>query len=95
MTYNTLISDAKARLVSNVYFYSEQEMEHKVTVMVDKAFQMQVDKLNRLKSECRQGFASVHESITNSKGVLEGKLTLSEEQLRKEISHVKNLVVLV
>ena len=50
---------------------------------------------NRLKQECRQGFATVHESITNSKQVLEGKLLLSEEQLRKEISHVRKMVVLV
>ena len=72
-----------------------QEMEQRIAVMVEKSLREQADKFNRLRSECRQGFASVHDSITNSKSVLEGKLTLSEEQLRKEIGHVKNMVVLV
>jgi len=63
--------------------------------MVESAFKQQTEKLEKLKRECRQGFATVHESITDSKGLLEGKLTLSEEQLRKEISHIKKMVVVV
>lgn len=55
----------------------------------------QQDKFSQLKRECRQGFATVHDSMTNSKQVLEGKLTLSEEQLRKEMAHIRKMVVLV
>ncbi|XP_067932953.1 protein FAM81A-like [Watersipora subatra] len=74
---------------------SQQEMEKRLSTMVESSVREQMEKFTRLRNECRQGFASVHDSITNSKSVLEGKLTLSEEQLRKEIGHVKNMVVLV
>lgn len=70
-------------------------MEKRLTAMVENVVRQQQEKFSRLKSDCREGFVSVHDSITNSKSVLEGKLTLSEEQLRKEINHIKNMVVLV
>lgn len=70
-------------------------MEKRITQMVTNALRSQNDTFLRLKNECRQGFATVHDSITNSKHVLEGKLTLSEEQLRKELGHIKKMVVLV
>ena len=74
---------------------SLKDMEKRISHMVTNALRTQNEAFLRLKNECRQGFTTVHDSITNSKQVLEGKLTLSEEQLRKEIGHVKKMVVLV
>lgn len=70
-------------------------MEKRINAMVTSSIEQQWEKFKGFKNECRQGFLSVHESITNSKSVLEGKLTLSEEQLRKEIGHIKKMVILV
>jgi hypothetical protein len=45
--------------------------------------------------ECREGFSTVHESISNMKTVMDGKRKILEDQLRKEISQIRKMVVLV
>lgn len=62
---------------------------------MNNALRDQSDAIARLKAECREGFSTVHESIGNSKKVLEGKMALSEDQLRKEVQQIKRMVVLV
>ena len=53
------------------------------------------EEITKLKRECREGFATVHESISNVKTVMEGKRKLMEDQLRKEIGQIRKMVVLV
>lgn len=63
--------------------------------MIETSVRQQSDQLLKLKNEFREGFGTVHESISNSKQVMEGKLILSEEQLRKEMAHIRKMVILV
>ncbi|XP_033749327.1 protein FAM81A-like [Pecten maximus] len=53
------------------------------------------EELAKSKREFREGFTSVHDSIANAKTVLEGKQKLLEDKLRKEISQLRQMVVLV
>lgn len=62
---------------------------------MDTNIRKNADELVRLKRECREGFATVHESISNVKTVMEGKRKLLEDQLRKEIGQIRKMIVLV
>ena len=70
-------------------------METKLYDMMENYNSKQQAEIQRLKSECREGFVTVHESITNMKQVMEGKRKLLEEQIRKEISQIRKMVVLI
>lgn len=72
-----------------------QSLERDLTRLVDEHSRKSSEEVQRLKRECREGFSAVHESITNMKQVVEGKRKLMEEQLRKEISQIRKMVVLV
>lgn len=50
--------------------------------------------LQTAKNEFREGFTSVHDSISNAKRVVEGKLKLQEDKLKKDVNQVRKLVVL-
>ena len=63
--------------------------------IMDSGFRRQSEDTAKLKRECREGFATVHESISNMKQVMDGKRRLLEEQLRKEISAIRKMVVLI
>ena len=62
---------------------------------LDAAIRGQHEDINKLKRDTRDGFSTVHESISNMKTVMEGKRKLLEDQLRKEISQIRKMVVLV
>ena len=51
--------------------------------------------LSRLKNEYRDGFASVKESINTTNQLVNGKVKLVKEELTREISNVKKMVVLI
>lgn len=73
----------------------QQHLESKVISKLDGALRAQHDEINKLKRDTRDGFSTVHESISNMKTVMEGKRKLLEDQLRKEISQIRKMVVLV
>lgn len=62
---------------------------------LDYSIRNQHEEFSKLKSECREGFSTVHESISNMKTVMDGKRKILEDQLRKEISQIRKMVVLV
>ncbi|XP_048736253.1 protein FAM81A-like isoform X2 [Ostrea edulis] len=73
----------------------EHHLENKITSRLEQMAVTQKEEFARLKRETREGFSTVHESITNMKTVMEGKRKLLEDQLRKEISQIRKMVVLV
>lgn len=62
---------------------------------LDFSIRNQQEEFSKLKREVREGFSTVHESISNMKTVMEGKRKILEDQLRKEISQIRKMVVLV
>lgn len=73
----------------------QQHIENKVITRLDSAIRTQHDEIAKVKRDTRDGFSTVHESISNMKTVMEGKRKLLEDQLRKEISQIRKMVVLV
>ncbi|KAL4227871.1 hypothetical protein ACF0H5_013309 [Mactra antiquata] len=73
----------------------QQHIENKVITRLDAALRQQHDEISKVKRDTRDGFSTVHESISNMKTVMEGKRKLLEDQLRKEISQIRKMVVLV
>ncbi|KAK7116211.1 protein FAM81A-like isoform X2 [Littorina saxatilis] len=73
----------------------QTNIESKLLAKMDANIKRNSDEIAKLKRECREGFATVHESISNVKTVMEGKRKLMEDQLRKEIGQIRKMVVLV
>ena len=72
-----------------------QTLESKFQQLLDNQKQRSADDVGHVRRECRDGFAVVHESITNMKQVMDGKRKLLEEQIRKEIAQIRKMVVLI
>lgn len=72
-----------------------QQLESKLMIKLDTHIKNNAEEFGKLKRETREGFSVVHESISNMKTVMEGKRKLLEDQLRKEISQIRKMVVLV
>lgn len=70
-------------------------MSSKLQGWMEGQLRRQKEEMQRLKKECREGFSTIHESIGSMKQVNDGKRKLLEEQLRKEISQIRKMVVLV
>ena len=85
----------KKSLIINIIIIIFQALQAKVKVMVDNADKQHTEDMNKLKRECREGFSTVHESISNMKTVTDGKRKLLEEQVRKEIGAIRKMVVLI
>lgn len=73
----------------------QHEIENKLMAKLDFSIRNQQEEFSKLKREVREGFSTVHESISNMKTVMEGKRKILEDQLRKEISQIRKMVVLV
>ncbi|XP_061174278.1 protein FAM81A-like isoform X2 [Saccostrea echinata] len=73
----------------------EHHLENKIAARLEQMAAQQKEEFSRLKREVREGFSTVHESITNMKTVMEGKRKILEDQLRKEMSQIRKMVVLV
>ncbi|KAK7450217.1 hypothetical protein BaRGS_00039965 [Batillaria attramentaria] len=73
----------------------QTHIESKLLAKMDSNIKKNSEDVTKLKRECREGFATVHESISNVKTVMEGKRKLLEDQLRKEIGQIRKMVVLV
>lgn len=63
--------------------------------MLDSGLNRQNEEIGKVKRESRAGFSTVHDTIVDMKKVLEGKLGILEERLRKEIGQLRKMVVLV
>ncbi|XP_061174277.1 protein FAM81A-like isoform X1 [Saccostrea echinata] len=72
-----------------------KHLENKIAARLEQMAAQQKEEFSRLKREVREGFSTVHESITNMKTVMEGKRKILEDQLRKEMSQIRKMVVLV
>lgn len=72
-----------------------QHIESKLLARIEADIRRLSEELAKLKRECREGFSTVHESISNMKTVMEGRRKLLEDQLRKELSQIRKMVVLV
>jgi len=73
----------------------QANLETAISTKLERTVHRQTEGVTRLKRECREGFSTVHESISNMKTVMEGKRKLLEDQLRKEIGQLRKMVVLV
>ncbi|XP_076443790.1 protein FAM81A-like [Babylonia areolata] len=73
----------------------QTHLETKLVAKLDSNIKRNAEEVGKLKRECREGFATVHESISNVKTVMEGKRKLLEDQLKKEIGQIRKMVVLV
>ncbi|XP_062597003.1 protein FAM81A-like isoform X2 [Saccostrea cucullata] len=73
----------------------EHHLENKISARLEQMATQQKEEFSRLKREVREGFSTVHESISNMKTVMEGKRKILEDQLRKEMSQIRKMVVLV
>ncbi|KAK3098260.1 hypothetical protein FSP39_017666 [Pinctada imbricata] len=73
----------------------QHDIESRLLSRLDSSIVGQKEEFGKLKRECREGFSTVHESISNMKTVMEGKRKILEDQLRKEISQIRKMVVLV
>ncbi|XP_069137003.1 protein FAM81A-like [Argopecten irradians] len=73
----------------------QHQLESKLMLKLDNHIKTNAEEFGRLKRETREGFSTVHESISNMKTVMEGKRKLLEDQLRKEIGQIRKMVVLV
>ena len=91
LSYITKLKDVFRKIC---YFYV-QGLEQKVNVALDAHLKRQTGEIQRLKKECREGFATVHETISHMKQVMDGKRKLLEEQIRKEIAQIRKMVVLI
>ncbi|XP_060062515.1 protein FAM81A-like [Ylistrum balloti] len=82
---------ADREILRDLQAHVEKRMVHRLEVHS----RHHQEELAKSKREFREGFTSVHDSISNAKTVLEGKQKLLEDKLRKEISQLRQLVVLV
>ncbi|XP_046373676.1 protein FAM81A-like [Haliotis rufescens] len=73
----------------------QSHIESKLLARIEADIRRLSEELAKLKRECREGFSTVHESISNMKTVMEGRRKLLEDQLRKELSQIRKMVVLV
>lgn len=73
----------------------QKNIETKVIARLDSSLRQQHEEIAKIKRDTRDGFSTVHESISNMKTVMDGKRKLLEDQLRKEISQIRKMIVLV
>lgn len=53
------------------------------------------EEMSRLKSEYREGFASVKESIDTTNRLINGKIKLVKDELTRDLTTIKKMVVLI
>ncbi|XP_052098447.1 protein FAM81A-like [Mytilus californianus] len=102
MDENHYVTDARLQKVEEAVMEErariselQHDIENKLMAKLDFSIRNQQEEFSKLKREVREGFATVHESISNMKTVMEGKRKILEDQLRKEISQIRKMVVLV
>lgn len=64
-------------------------MENHVMATIQEALSYNNAELNRAKMEFRKGFTELQDSLSNMKGVVEGRRKLMGHQMNKEIGQVK------
>lgn len=72
-----------------------EAFENRIRTVLDSGLDRQNDEIGKIKRESRAGFSTVHDTIVDMKKVLEGKLGILEERMRKEIGQLRKMVVLV
>ncbi|OAF64920.1 hypothetical protein A3Q56_07371 [Intoshia linei] len=73
----------------------EQNLERRIWSYIDQNIKKNQDEINAIKKESRDGFRSVHESINSLRDLIESRVQIIEEQFKKEIGHIRKLIVLV
>ena len=63
--------------------------------LADELFDQHRNDVESLREEMREGFHTMHDTVTSVKSVLENKLRISEEALHIELSQLRKLIVLV
>jgi len=62
---------------------------------LEQTVHRQSDEVSRLKRELRDGFDTVRQSLDEVKEIVEARRQLMEQQLRKEMSQIRKMIVLV
>ncbi|CAL8074509.1 unnamed protein product [Calicophoron daubneyi] len=72
-----------------------KEIEARMNRMSDDIYERHRSATEEIRDELRQGFAAMHDTITNMKSVLENKMRITEEGLQLEMGQLRKLIVLV
>ena len=70
-------------------------MENKVNKGIDERFNKSSNEHEKLKKELKYGFENVQESIIALQKVVDGKIKLSEDKLKRDIESIRKIAVLV
>ena len=91
-TRNKIVLSSWPVLRLVIFFF--QIIENTVMARLNDFSRYHQSELQTAKNEFREGFTSAHDSISNAKRVVEGKLKLQEDKLKKDVNQVRKLVVL-
>ncbi|CAH8572160.1 unnamed protein product [Schistosoma guineensis] len=72
-----------------------KEIETRMNKLSDDLYEHHRQTIETVREEMRQGFHTMHDTLTSAKSVLENKLRISEETLHMELSQLRKLIVLV
>nr|CAH8855765.1 unnamed protein product [Trichobilharzia regenti] len=72
-----------------------KEIEMRMNKISDDLYDHNRQSIEAVREEMREGFHTIHETVTSAKSVLENKLRISEETLHMELSQLRKLIVLV
>ncbi|CAH8551349.1 unnamed protein product [Schistosoma mattheei] len=72
-----------------------KEIETRMNKLSDDLYEHHSQTIETVREEMRQGFHTMHDTLTSAKSVLENKLRISEETLHMELSQLRKLIVLV
>ncbi|XP_036367353.1 protein FAM81A-like [Octopus sinensis] len=74
---------------------SLDEFKHSMKDQLNTVYKQLQKNMDHWKEECRSGFLAVHEGLSNMDKIVDGKCLLMEQLLRKEISQIRKMVVLM
>ncbi|XP_018651935.1 subfamily M23B non-peptidase homologue (M23 family) [Schistosoma mansoni] len=72
-----------------------KEIETRMNKLSDDLYEHHRQTIETVREEMREGFHTMHDTLTSAKSVLENKLRISEETLHMELSQLRKLIVLV
>ncbi|CAH8516463.1 unnamed protein product [Schistosoma turkestanicum] len=72
-----------------------KEIEARMNKLSDDLYEHHRQTIEAVREEMREGFHTMHDTLTSAKSVLENKLRISEETLHMELNQLRKLIVLV
>ncbi|KAH8870821.1 Protein FAM81B [Schistosoma japonicum] len=72
-----------------------KEIEVRMNKLSDDLYEHHRQTVETVREEMREGFHTMHDTLTSAKSVLENKLRISEETLHMELNQLRKLIVLV